>query len=90
MCEETLKDAERFARQLVRNIFNQSDKDFLVSSFSDNIIWSGVEEKQRVEGKKEVVLKIIDREKTDECYKEKYYTTSISETVYLCEATVHL
>ena len=48
----TLTEVESLARKILTTYFCDSDLEFLISTFADDIIWLGGGEKQKAEGKR--------------------------------------
>ena len=90
MYEKTVKEVEKFTRQLVRNILRKPDKDFLFSSFAENIIWIGTKENEKAEGREDAILKIIEGMKVREKYEETYLISLIDKKIYLCDANIQV
>ncbi|MCJ7855280.1 response regulator [Lachnospiraceae bacterium NSJ-143] len=54
MQDEALAKVEAFARKILRLYFCESDLEFLISTFDDDIVWLGAGDKQKAEGKEAV------------------------------------
>ena len=45
--DEELKEIEAFADGILRSYFCESDVEFLISTFAEDIVWLGAGEKQK-------------------------------------------
>ncbi|MFR6334004.1 MAG: hypothetical protein ACLUOI_37950 [Eisenbergiella sp.] len=46
-----LQEVESFADRILRSYFCESDVEFLISTFAEDIVWMGAGERQKAEGK---------------------------------------
>ncbi|MFQ7550847.1 MAG: hypothetical protein ACLRMZ_11720 [Blautia marasmi] len=54
MCKEMLQRVEGFASLILRRYFCESDVEFLISTFDEDIVWLGAGPQQQAEGKEAV------------------------------------
>lgn len=93
MGKRTLDEVEQLAARILQTYFCESDMEFMISTFADDILWLGGGEKQKAEG----------REKVAACFRagknemiacdmseEVYHTLEIAEGCYLCEGVSRL
>ncbi len=88
MCKEKLQRVEAFASLILRRYFCESDVEFLISTFDDDIVWLGAGPQQQAEGKEAVAACFLEgREDLAPChmYGEKYVTRALSGDCFLCE-----
>ena len=55
MYDEMQERVEGFASLILRRYFCESDVEFLISTFDDDIVWLGAGPQQRAEDRKSVV-----------------------------------
>lgn len=83
-----LKDIEAQADKILRTYFCESDVEFLISTFAEDIVWLGAGEKQKAEGR-EAVEKFFRVDKDEmmafEMSGEEYVTRELGSGIYLCE-----
>ena len=84
----TLAEVESLARKILTTYFCDSDLEFLISTFADDIIWLGGGEKQKAEGKEAVAA--CFRSGKDgmiacDMSKESYHCMDLGGGAYLCE-----
>ncbi|EEG55843.1 PAS domain S-box protein, partial [[Clostridium] asparagiforme DSM 15981] len=84
----TLAEVESLARKILTTYFCDSDLEFLISTFADDIIWLGGGEKQKAEGKEAVAAcfrsgkdGMIACDMSD----ETYHCMDLGGGAYLCE-----
>lgn len=89
----TLTEVEELARKILRTYFCDSDMEFMISTFADDIIWLGGGEMQKAEGKEAVAAffrmgksTMIPCDMTDEVY----HTLDLGNGIFLCEGVSHL
>ncbi|MBS7007424.1 response regulator [Anaerostipes sp.] len=89
----TLQEIETFADKILRTYFCDSDQEFMISSFADDIIWLGGGEYQKAEGKEAVTAcfqmgkdEMIACDMTDEVY----HSMELGGGSYLCEGVSRL
>ncbi|GKH44681.1 hypothetical protein CE91St57_56550 [Lachnospiraceae bacterium] len=86
--DEELKEIEAFADGILRSYFCESDVEFLISTFAEDIVWLGAGEKQKAEGK-EAVAACFREGKGDlapcDMTEERYETRRLGEKFFLCE-----
>ena len=88
MSGRTLKDVETFADEILRRYFCDSDVEFLISTFADDIVWLGAGEMQKAEGKDKVAACFsVGKEELlpFDMYDEEYVTRELGVGLYLCE-----
>lgn len=88
MCKEMLQRVEGFASLILRRYFCESDVEFLISTFDEDIVWLGAGPQQQAEGKEAVAACFLEgREDLAPChmYGEKYVTRALSGDCFLCE-----
>ena len=54
MGKKTREEIESLAQKILKTYFCDSDMEFMISTFADDIIWLGGGEKQKAEGKEQV------------------------------------
>ena len=54
MGKKTLAEIESLARKILTTYFCDSDMEFMISTFADDIVWLGSGEQQKAEGKEAV------------------------------------
>ena len=84
----TLAEVESLARKILTTYFCDSDLEFLISTFADDIIWLGGGEKQKAEGKEAVAA--CFRSGKDgmiacDMSEESYHCMDLGGGAYLCE-----
>lgn len=88
MTEVEKREVEAFASTLLRRYFCDGDIDFLVSTFTPDIIWLGAGERQKAEGAKAVAAQFnAARHELMACrmWDEEYVVIRQAPGVYLCE-----
>ena len=88
MYDEMQERVEGFASLILRRYFCESDVEFLISTFDDDIVWLGAGPQQRAEGKEAVAACFLEgREDLARChmYGERYVTRALSGDCFLCE-----
>lgn len=93
MGKNALAEVEALARKILVTYFCDSDMDFMISTFADDIIWLGSGEKQKAEGKEAVAAcflagrdEMIAFDMTD----EEYHAVDLGGGAYVCEGVSHL
>lgn len=93
MGKKALSGIESLARKILTTYFCDSDMEFLISTFADDIIWLGGGEHQKAEGK-EAVTAVFRSGKDDmiacSMYDEQYHSIDLGGGSYLCEAVSRL
>lgn len=88
MKDWSLKEVEAFADQIIRKYFCESDIEYLISTFAEDIVWLGGGKEQRAEGK-DAVASYFRTGKKDlmafDMIDEEYVSLKLSESCYLCE-----
>ncbi len=82
------QEIERFASTILRKYFCEGDVDFLVSTFTPDIVWLGSGPQQKAEGAEAVAACFLAaRNEMMACrmWDEEYVTTEQAPGVYLCE-----
>lgn len=93
MANRTKEEIEALARKMLRTYFCDSNMDFMLSTFADDIIWLGAGENQKAEGREAVVACFHagkDAMIACEMYDEVYYTMDLGGGCYLCEGISRL
>lgn len=88
MKNEKYKEIEAFASEILTRYFSENDVNFLISTFSPDIIWLGAGENQHAEGYEAVANSFLSgRDDLVPCYMrdERYVTSSLGPDYYLCE-----
>ena len=49
--DKELQEVESFADRILRSYFCESDVEFLISTFAEDIVWMGAGERQKAEGR---------------------------------------
>lgn len=88
-----LEKVEALADKIVRTYFCDSDMEFMISTFADDIIWIGGGKKQKAEGREAVAAAF--RKGKDEMIacdmsEEGYHSVDLGGGCYLCEGTSRL
>ena len=93
MGKQTLAEVETLAKKILKSYFCDSDLEFMISTFADDILWLGSGEKQKAEGREAVAAffragkdEMIACDMTDEFY----HTIDLGGGCYLCEGGSHL
>ncbi len=60
MYDEMQERVEGFASLILRRYFCESDVEFLISTFDDDIVWLGAGPQQRAEGKEAVAACFLE------------------------------
>lgn len=88
MGNEKIKQVECLAAKILRTYFCESDMEFMISTFADDIVWLGAGEKQKAEGREAVAAafragkdEMIPFDMSD----EQYETLELGGGNYLCE-----
>ena len=88
MEEATRREVEDFARLILTRYFCESDVEFLISTFTPDIVWFGAGENQKAEGA-QAVAACFREGKGDlaPCLmtRERYVSRELGAGVYLCE-----
>lgn len=93
MGKKTLAEIESLTRKILTTYFCDSDMEFMISTFADDIIWLGGGEHQKAEGKEAVAA--VFRSGKDgmiacSMYDEQYHSIDLGGGSYLCEAVSRL
>ena len=83
-----LQEVESFAADILRSYFCESDVEFMISTFSDDIVWLGAGEKMKAEGAKDVGAYFRggkDALVPCDMYDERYISRMLGSECYLCE-----
>lgn len=93
MAERTVEEIEALARKIVVTYFCESDMEFMISTFAEDIVWLGAGEVQKAEGREAVAA--VFRAGKDEMIafdmsEEKYETRILGGGNYLCECVSRL
>lgn len=89
----TLKEVEELAQKILKTYFCDSDIEFIISTFADDIIWLGCGKKQKAEGKENVTAcfqKGKDAMIACDMSEEVYHTMELGGGCYFCEGSNHL
>lgn len=82
------KEIEAFASKILRKYFCESDVDFLISTFTPDVVWLGGGELQKAEGA-EAVGKAFSEARNDlmscKMWEEEYVVVQQAPDCYLCE-----
>ena len=86
--DKELQEVESFADRILRSYFCESDVEFLISTFAEDIVWMGAGERQKAEGKAAVAA--CFREGKDDLApcdmtEERYVTRRLGENIFFCE-----
>lgn len=79
---------ENFAGTILRKYFGESDVEFLISTFADDIVWLGAGQEQKAEGKEEVAAVFLaGKEYMIPCdfFEERFVTRELAGGYYLCQ-----
>ena len=93
MGKKMLQEAEALARKILVTYFCESDMEFMISTFADDIIWLGGGEKQKAEGKEAVAASFrMGKDGMIACdmSEEVYHSIDLGGGSYLCEAVSRL
>lgn len=88
-----LKDIEAFAAKILRTYFCESNAEFMISAFAEDIVWLGAGAAQKAEGREAVTacFRVDDKEMMAfEMSDEKYETRDFGGGIYLCEGVSRL
>lgn len=93
MAVRTVEEIEALARKILVTYFCESDMEFMISTFADDIVWLGAGEMQKAEGRESVAA--VFRAGRDEMiafdmYDEQYETRILGGGNYLCEGVSRL
>ena len=90
MTADEKREVETLASTLLRRYFCDGDVDYLISTFTDDIVWLGGGEWQKAEGA-EAVARWFTEAKNDlmacRMWDEEYVTVRQAPGVYLCEGS---
>ena len=88
MGKKTLPEVEALAGKILKTYFCDSDLEFMISTFADDIIWLGGGEKQKAEGR-DAVEACFRMGKDDmiacDMSDEEYHSLDLGGGSYLCE-----
>ncbi|MBT9776242.1 response regulator [Clostridium sp. MCC353] len=87
MEERRLRQAEDLAKKILRKYFCESDMEFMISTFAEDIIWVGGGEHQTAKGKEAVTrafLKGKEEMLSFRMWDEHYESARIDDKTYLC------
>ena len=85
MYEEMQQRVEAYASLILRRYFCESDVEFLISTFDDDIVWLGAGPQQKAEGKEAVAACFREgKEDLAPChmYGEQYVTRALTEEYF--------
>lgn len=88
MSNWALKDIEAFAAKILRTYFCESNAEYMISKFAEDIVWLGAGEKQKAEGRDAVAacFRVDDEEMMSfEMSEEEYEARDYGGGIYLCE-----
>lgn len=83
-----LKEVEALADKILRTYFCDSDMEFMISTFAEDIIWLGGGEKQKAEGREAVAAAFrMGKDGMIACdmSREVYHSMDLGGGCYLCE-----
>lgn len=89
----SMDEVEALARKILVSYFCNSDVEFMISTFADDIIWLGDGKHQKAEGKEAVASCFRsgkDAMIACDMSEEEYHTLEIGGGCYLCEGTSRL
>lgn len=95
MTEQVQQEAEALARRILTSYFCDAEVEFLISTFSPDIVWMGGGADQRAEGAEAVAAafragkrELVPGEMSD----ERYVSRELAPGCYLCQAesTIHV
>lgn len=90
MGTRTLEEVKALASKILRTYFCESDMEFMISTFADDIVWLGAGEHQKAEGKEAVAAAFYagrDEMIAFDMSDEKYEARALGDGSYLCEGT---
>lgn len=90
---KTLEEVKELAQKVLKSYFCDSDIEFMISTFADDIIWLGGGEKQKAEGKEAAASFFrAGREQMITCdmSDEVYHCMDLGGGCYLCECMSQL
>lgn len=90
MGTRTLEEVEALASKILRTYFCESDMEFVISTFADDIVWLGAGEHQKAEGRAAVAAAFNagrDEMIPFDMSEEKYEVRALGDRSYLCEGT---
>lgn len=93
MGKKTREEIESLAQKILKTYFCDSDMEFMISTFADDIIWLGGGEKQKAEGKEQVAAQFrMGKDGMIACdmSEEQYHTIDLGGGSYLCEGVSRL
>ena len=93
MGKKMLAEAEALAEKIIRTYFCNSDAEFMISTFADDILWIGGGEKQKAEGRDAVAACFrMGKETMVACdiSEEEYHSVEVAKGCYLCEGSCRL
>ena len=93
MGKRTLDEVEALAHKILTTYFCDSQMEFMISTFADDIIWLGGGEKQQAEGKENVAACFrMGKDEMIACdmTEEEYHTMELGGGCYLCEGVSQL
>ena len=88
MGNRSKEEIEGFARKILTRYFCDCDVEFLISTFTDDIVWLGAGERQKAEGKEAVAACFrAGKDELSPCdmFDEVYETRNLGGGNYLCE-----
>lgn len=88
MGKKAQNEVEAFTAKILRTYFCDSNVDFIISTFAEDIIWLGAGEKQKAEGRENVAACFLaGKDEMIACYMsdEEYYSMELGNGCYLCE-----
>lgn len=93
MGKYTLEAVKEFAHKIVKTYFCDSDMEFMISTFAEDIIWVGGGEKQKAEGREAVAASFrMGKGGMIACdmSQEEYHAMELGGGCYLCEGISRL
>lgn len=93
MGKQMLEQVETLARNILKKYFCDSDVEFMISRFAEDIVWLGGGEKQKAEGREAVAAHFLAGKRdmiSCDMSEEEYETRVIGPGCYLCEGVCRL
>lgn len=93
MKTKKLEEVEELAHKILTTYFCDSDVEFMISTFADDILWLGGGEKQKAEGKAAVAACFrMGKDAMIACdmSEEEFHSLELGGGNYLCEGISHL
>ncbi|EEO27601.2 PAS domain S-box protein [Oxalobacter formigenes HOxBLS] len=90
---DDIREVENLAATILRHYFCESDVDFLISTFTDDIVWLGAGKDQKAEGR-EAVSRWFGNVRNElmpcRMWDEEYVVTRLGDDCWLCEGVSEL